>query len=206
MSVLIDMSGTNVNGISVLSRYGSMGGKPAWNCTCHCGKEFQASGTALRLGKTTGCQSCVKEKMARLATKHGAVGSPEYISYNAMKSRCNNPKDKRYQRYGGRGIRICDRWMDSFSNFLSDMGQKPSSLHSIERLDGDKGYEPGNCVWATKFEQANNRSNNTRIEIDGRTQNINQWAKETGVNRTVILRRMKRGISGLELITKGVIN
>ena len=206
MTALVDMTGAHINGLSVLRRGGACGGKPAWICVCHCGNEFQASGTALRTGRAKGCPSCVKEKMIRSATKHGAIGSREYVSYNAMKARCYYEKDKRYPRYGGRGIRVCDRWYESFANFLVDMGPKPSPLHSIERLDGDKNYEPENCIWATPSKQANNRSNNTRIEINGRTQNLTQWAKETGVNRTVILRRMKRGISGHALIIKGSIN
>lgn len=206
MATAIDMTGNIVNGIAVLSHEGGKkNGKLVWKCRCHCGAEFQAVGTSLRKGGVYGCKSCTKAKMLRVATKHNAVGTREYVTYNAMKSRCYNPKDKRYPRYGGRGIAICDRWMESFNNFLADMGKKPSHDHSIERLDGDKGYEPGNCVWATRFEQANNRSNNTRIEIDGRTQNINQWSKESGVNRTVILGRMKRGISGQALINKGVL-
>ena len=85
-------------------------------------------------------------------------------------------------------------------NFLSDMGRKPTPKHSLERMDTNGIYEPSNCVWATLEQQANNRSNNTRIEINGRTQNLTQWAKETGLNRTVILRRMQRGLSGEALI------
>lgn len=136
------------------------------------------------------------------ATKHGGVGSREYVSYCAMKQRCNDPSNKRYARYGGRGIRVCDRWLESFANFLADMGPQPSVKHSIERKDTDKNYEPSNCVWATNDDQANNRSNNTRIEIDGRVQNLTQWARESGVHRTVISRRIKRGLTGASLIKK----
>jgi hypothetical protein len=122
-----------------------------------------------------------------------------------MKARCYNPLDKRYQRYGGRGIVVCARWLESFNNFIKDMGMQPTAMHSIERKNGDMGYEPGNCVWATKIEQANNRSNNTVIEIEGRAQTMTQWSRESGINRTVILRRMKRGFTGASLIKKGVL-
>jgi hypothetical protein len=205
MATAIDMTGVVINGISVVAKDGSRDGKVLWKCLCPCGNEFLAIGTSLRLGKARGCTACAKKNVIAAATKHNAIGTREYVTYNAMKARCYNPKDKRYECYGGRGITICDRWLGSFPLFLSDMGSKPSPHHSIERMNGDKGYEPGNCVWATLSEQANNRSNNTRIEIDGRTQNLIQWSKEAGVNRTVILRRMKRGITGAALINKGVI-
>ncbi len=205
MATAIDMTGKTVNGITVVCGIGSRSGKRVWKCICQCGIYFEAVGTGLRSGSVKGCAACTKANILRAITKHSAIGTKEYITYNAMKSRCTNPKDKRYERYGGRGINICDRWMESFNNFLMDMGPKPSDGHSIERLDVDKGYEPSNCIWATLSEQANNRTNNTRIEIDGRVQNINQWSKESGVNRTVILRRLKRGVSGKQLIFKGVI-
>ena len=202
MTMLVDMTGAVLGGIRVLGRDAPKGGKPAWECSCHCGARFSATGTALRLGKTTGCPACVREARIRSATKHGDVGSREYIAYGSMKSRCYDPANKRYARYGGRGIVVCDRWLAAYSNFLFDMGRQPSLKHTLERIDLNGNYEPANCVWATLIEQANNRSNNTRIEIDGRTQTMTQWSRDTGVNRTVILRRMKRGLSGPALIEK----
>lgn len=201
----VDMAGTTINGIFVIARNGSGNGKALWNCRCACSAVFPAIGTALRQGRLHGCPKCAKARIVAAATKHGLVGTREYNSYNAMKSRCYNPKDKRYSRYGGRGIEVCERWLESFTNFISDMGMQPSSDHSIERVERDKSYEPGNCVWATRVEQANNRSNNTVLEINGRTQTMVQWSRESGVNRTVILRRMKRGIVGESLINKGVL-
>lgn len=205
MTKPIDMTGHVIEGITVLANAGSKNGKIQWTCLCKCGCEFEASGTGLRLGRVRGCRSCVTNSLRVAATKHNAIGTPEYRSYNALKARCYNLKNKRYGRYGGRGITVCDRWLESFSNFLLDMGLKPSPAYSIERIDREKGYEPGNCIWADRFEQANNRSNNTLIEINGCTQNIGQWAHQSGVNRTVILRRLKRGISGEKLIYKGVL-
>ena len=202
MTALIDIAGTVINGIKVLERAGHRAGKPAWACICACGAEFIAAGTALRTGKAKACAQCVKESAIRNATKHGDKGSEEYVSYSAMKARCYDPNNKRYSRYGGRGIKVCDRWIDSYANFLLDMGRKPTCRHTLERCELDGDYEPANCVWATLEDQANNKSNNTRIEIDGRVQNIGQWARETGVNRTVILRRMQRGLKGLALIER----
>jgi len=201
----VDMTGVSVNGVTVTGKIGSRAGKAIWDCRCACGSTFEAVGVSLRTGKTKGCSSCAKARVVASATKHGLVGTREYNSYNAMKARCYNPLDKRYQRYGGRGIAVCARWLESFNNFIEDMGMQPTAMHSIERKNGDMGYEPGNCVWATKTEQANNRSNNTVIEIGGRAQTMAQWSRESGINRTVILRRMKRGFTGAALIQKGVL-
>ena len=202
MTALVDLTGSMVNGITVVMRAGNQAGKPAWKCVCRCGAPFTTNSGPLRRGKAAGCAQCAKAARIGFATKHGDLGSPEYVSYSAMKGRCGNPSDQRYSRYGGRGIKVCERWLDSYANFLEDMGRKPTRKHTLERIDLNGNYEPANCVWATLSEQANNRSNNTRIEISGRTQTMTQWARESGVNRTVILRRMKRGLSGPALIEK----
>lgn len=202
MNALVDMTGKTIKDAVVLGRCGMRGSKPAWRCRCKCGEEFVAAGTTLRESTNPACISCSKAMRIAGATKHRAVGTREYVTWNAMKARCYYEKNKRYARYGGRGIRVCQRWLDSFNNFLEDMGHQPSSAHSIERIDKDKDYCPENCKWATLEEQANNRSNNRPIEIDGRVKNLSQWAKESGVHRTVIARRLGRGIAGTSLIKK----
>lgn len=190
--------------VEAISKSGTnRSGHVLWVCRCSCGRTFESSGVSLRAGKRVSCDECTSARRRDLATKHGLCGEPEFWILEGMKARCHNPKNKRFDRYGGRGISVCERWLESPANFVADMGKRPSQNHSIERIDRDGNYEPGNCVWATVAEQANNRSNNTRIEIDGRTQNITQWASECGVNRTVILRRMKRGLVGAQLIRKG---
>ena len=200
MTKLIDMTGCEVHGIKVIARAGHRAGKPSWECICACGTKFIAAGSALRAGRAKACGECSRESARQSNIKHSDTGSKEFTTYSAMKARCYDQKNKQYARYGGRGITVCERWLDSYMNFLSDMGRKPTPKHSLERMDTNGIYEPSNCVWATLEQQANNRSNNTRIEINGRTQNLTQWAKETGLNRTVILRRMKRGLSGEALI------
>lgn len=202
MVSVVDLTGTKCGSVSVIERAASKNGKATWKCQCACGSEFVAVGSSLRMGRVKGCPACAKSHAMASITKHGATGTPEYVSYNAMKQRCYYPKNKRYERYGGRGVKVCNRWLESFDNFISDMGQMPSPGMSIERLDTDGDYEPSNCIWATRTEQANNRSNNTPIEIDGCTKNLTQWSREYGVNRTVIMRRLQRGITGKALIQK----
>ena len=97
------------------------------------------------------------------APAHGMTGTTEYKAWDSMKERCLNVKNKRYLSYGGRGIKICEKWKDSFQNFFLDMGLKPSPGHTLERINNDGGYNPCNCKWATQKEQGNNRRNNTRI-------------------------------------------
>jgi len=119
--------------------------------------------------------------------------APEYRAWINMKSRCNNPNTPSYHRYGGRGIRVCSEWESSFDAFLRDMGRRPSGLHTVERIDGNKGYELGNCRWATRAEQARNLSTNHRMEHGDREVIIAEAAREAGLNPNTVLYRVRRG-------------
>jgi hypothetical protein len=121
---------------------------------------------------------------------HGLRNTPEYGIWNSMKQRCSNPKTVSYKRYGAVGIRVCERWEASFLAFHKDMGQRPSSLHSIERINNSLGYSPENCRWATPEEQANNTSSNFLLTIDGRTQSVATWDRETGTPSYIIRARI----------------
>lgn len=115
----------------------------------------------------------------------------EYAAWNALKKRCYNPKDKGYCNYGGRGIKVCDRWKNSFKNFLSDMGKAPTKDHSLDRYpDMNGNYEPSNCRWATRAEQATNTRRNRRIEWRGQTKTLSQWANEIGINEDSLFARL----------------
>lgn len=133
--------------------------------------------------------------------RHGLSGRPEFIIWAAMKSRCYNPNNKRYPRYGARGIVVCDRWLHSFPNFLEDMGSRPSAKHSIERENNDKNYEPSNCVWATMKQQANNKSSNARFTLNGETHTQREWAEKIGIGEKIISQRIKRGFTVEQALT-----
>ncbi len=128
-----------------------------------------------------------------LCIKHGCYKTKTYRSWQAMKMRCYNENHKAYKNYGGRGIKVCDRWL-KFENFLADMGERPEGK-TLERIDGDKNYEPSNCKWSDRFEQNNNTSRNSFLTYLGQTKTKAQWAKEYGVKYNNFLHRLRRGWS-----------
>lgn len=135
-------------------------GRVIWNCMCDCGNTRDAVSRDLTSGRTTSCGCKKSERAKSAATKHGSAShlkrSPEYRSWQSMLTRCYNKKYHRFDRYGGRGITVCDRWRESFENFLADMGPRQTGT-SIDRFPNPDGnYEPSNCRWATRVQQRNN--------------------------------------------------
>jgi hypothetical protein len=123
-----------------------------------------------------------------------------------MKSRCDNPNNRFFSHYGGRGISVCDRWRSDFRNFLADLGPKPSPRHSLDRIDNDGIYEPGNCRWADRGTQANNKRNNRLITIGGISLTIPQWAKRSGIECPTLKGRLRRGWSPERAISVPAVN
>lgn len=121
--------------------------------------------------------------------------SAEHCAWSRMKARILNPKTSNFDRYGGRGIKCCNRWLESFENFFADMGRKPSASHSIHRIDNDGDYTPENCCWATKKEQARLRCSSRLIEHNGVTKTLAEWAEGAGMDTRALWQRIKRGWS-----------
>lgn len=138
---------------------------------CECGHIFIRS----KYTRNKLCPKCKETKT------HGLSRTPTYKAWSGMLDRCYNPNNKKYHRYGGRGIKVCDRWK-TFLHFYEDMGEKPAGL-SLDRINNDGDYEPSNCRWATPREQAQNRSNNVMLTIDGETHCLSEWSRRLNVSR-----------------------
>lgn len=171
---------------------GRLRGSSMWECRCECGNIKITSSNMLRTGHCKSC-GCLNLKAQREThTKHGMHATPTYAAWKDMKRRCLNQNAPNYPGYGGRGIRVCGRWLDSFDNFLADMGVRPYGL-TLERENNNGNYEPGNVVWASRDTQANNTRRNRYVTIDGVTKTVSQWAKQVGIHRGAIRHRLDAG-------------
>lgn len=129
----------------------------------------------------------------RYKPSHGMKGSPEYVAWCSMINRCTNKRSTSYRTHGARGIKVCDRWVESFSNFFKDMGCRPSSMHSLDRIDNDGNYEPENCRWATPQQQQRNKRTSTVITHEGKSLTAAEWSEITGIKADTIASRKRRG-------------
>lgn len=190
-----NLAGHRFGQLSVVGYAGPGGNGAGWVCRCDCGVEKVIRRDHLVDGQTISC-GCVRRAAVGTRNKthgHATKGAktPEFRTWMSMIQRCRNPR-KEYRLYSGRGIKVCERWM-SFENFFADMGPRPSSNHSIDRIDNDKGYSPENCRWATDREQASNRSDTRKVTFNGETMCIAEWARKLGINGRTVSGRIKLG-------------
>lgn len=174
-----DLTGCLFGMLTAISITESSKGETKWLCRCSCGSEKSIFTKALKRGKTVSC-GCRKES-------HGSSDTVEYSTFRRMKERCNNPKHKDWHLYGGKGICV---EFTSFSEFFSCVGKRPTSKHSIDRINSDGNYCDGNIRWATALEQANNLTCNRKITAFGKTMNLSEWGRETELTREVIEKRI----------------
>lgn len=189
MSKFIDLTGQVYDRLTVVKRVCNSGESVQWLCKCICGNEKVVPTKRLRNHYTRSCGCYNSEKVIKKNTTHDMTGTVEYNVWLKMKARCTNSKNPSYINYGGRGITVCDHWLNSFDNFIADMGKRPSNKHGIDRIDNEKGYYASNCRWTT------NRINsqNTRIAkywiINGtRYDSLTHAAINLNVHVTVISR------------------
>ncbi len=197
-----DLSGQKFGLLTVVSLAGKIpDGHYAWNCKCECGNSVvvKASGLNPRT-KSCGCVMRAK-RAAGTHWTHGLSDTPEYGVWLDIKKRCYNPRFKFYKYYGERGIKVCERWLESFANFYEDMGPRPGPQSSIERGDVYGNYEPGNCSWIPRRRQALNRTDTVRITVNGVTKPLADWCRETGVRTGTAHQRIHRGWDPASAVT-----
>lgn len=175
-----------------------------WKCLCTCGNYTVVGASGLKTGSSKSCGCLAIELTSKRNKTHGYATCPPHPMYQSwvhMKIRCNNKNDKRYASYGGRGIRICKRWM-VFERFLDDMGQTWKLGLQIGRKDNNGNYCPENCAWENRFEQCNNRRNTRLLTVRGNTMTFAQWEKHLGLNGGLISSRIRRGFTPEDAIVR----
>ena len=167
--------------------------KTVWLCQCNCGEIKEVLTCHLISGASVSCGCPASLRTKTLKTTHGRSKTSIHRIWCNIKSRCNSANNPAYYNYGGRGIKICDKWNDSFEAFFAYMGERPSLDHSIDRIDTNGDYEPSNCRWATRKVQANNTRRNHIVSIDGVTMNLTQSIEKFGGNYGTVKWRLKQG-------------
>ena len=194
MGTFIDLTGKKFGKLTVISRAGTDHCKHViWNCICDCGNKKVLRSNSLTIHHQQSCGCETSNILSKLSKKHGHNTdfngkSSTYNSWDNMIQRCHNPKNTNYIRYGAKGTSVCDRWRvkDGFSNFILDMGEKPTPKHSIDRIDNSKGYYADNCRWATRKEQHRNKTTNIWYEYNGDRMILTDWANRLKVHQNIL--------------------
>jgi hypothetical protein len=166
---------------------------------CDCGERVHILITNWKRTASCGCYR--EETAGAQSVTHGMSGKPEYQAWRDMLNRCYRSETRRFERYGGRGIRVCAEWRESFEAFLRDVGPRPEG-YTLGRKDNDGHYEPGNVRWETREEQGRNKRNNVLLTYRGRTQCLKAWAEDLGVSHSFLRNRHKRGWSDERVLTE----
>lgn len=188
-SKFIDLTGQKFNRLTVVKYHGKIGAAKAiaWVCSCDCGKALIVSSASLKSGKQKSC-GCLRKEFKVV---HGGYKLRAFRIWASMKQRCLNPEANGYSDYGGRGIKVCEAWLE-FANFLADMGEAPAGM-SIDRIDVNGDYEPGNCRWVTGKTQGQNRRNNHILTAFGQSKSLAAFADEYKLEYNTLVRRVKQG-------------
>jgi hypothetical protein len=194
--------GDTFNRLTVVAVAPSAHGLRRFSCRCSCGNSIVVAATYLTRNRTKSCGCLSKDQVIAKNRTHGLRHTPEYPVWVAMKARCLRESDACYYRYGGRGITVCREWQDDFARFLSDMGRRPTPQHTLDRINNDGHYEPGNCRWATRVQQNRNKRNNRRMTLNGETMTMQEWAERLGIHQAFLSQRLRLGWSDERTLTE----
>jgi hypothetical protein len=208
MSRKIDLNGMTFDRLLVIgeapSRRTPSGQSIAqWECLCTCGGSTIVSTQDLRSGNTRSC-GCLRAEVGVVIQTHGKTRTPEYRAWQKMKGRCYDPNDISFPNYGGRGIRVCDRWKDDPIAFMDDMGPRPGKGWSLDRIDSSSDYSPENCRWATRTTQNRNSRRNRVLTLRGVTKTLAEWSALSGTSAILIHKRIQLGWSEEDAVYKPV--
>lgn len=200
---LDDLTGKTFNRWTVFKRgRDTKAGRPQWVCECECGKTGLIPASNLRSGSSKSC-GCFNRDVHTIHGDYlGRCGKPtiEHNTWQHIKERCLNVKYEHYKHYGGRGIKVCKKWINSYETFLVDMGRRPFNKTSIERIDNNGNYEPGNCKWATQKEQTRNTRKNVWLEFNGIRMIKADWLQKLGVTRQAYHYQSNKGLTDEEIL------
>jgi hypothetical protein len=198
MSKAINLTGKIFTRLTVIKRAkNSKGNKARWECKCTCGKTVIVSAASLKSKhestKSCGCLQKENYKKFGGVKTHGMSNTDEYNSWEHIVQRCTNPNNTSFHNYGARGITICSEWRNDFMAFFNYIGPKPSKNHSVDRINNNSGYKPGNVRWATQTQQANNSRHNRKITVSNVTLTVAEWARFVGINQATLWYRILAG-------------
>jgi hypothetical protein len=199
-----DLTGQRFGRLIALS-VGHDGVRPRWTCKCDCGTTTTARTSWLTSGNTKSCGCGLSEAGGNIPTHGHAVGNvttKEYRAWDAMIGRCHRSTNISYRHYGARGIRVCKEWRDDFATFLRDVGPAPNAQHTIDRINTNGDYRPGNCRWATREVQNNNTRRTVLLTYDGVTLSVTQWARRVGASPRTLFGRLASGWSVDRVLTE----
>jgi hypothetical protein len=200
MSKIINLVGIKKNRLTIVSFSHIAKNRTYWLAKCDCGNETIVAGAKFNYGSTKSCGCAQREAVGSLNRTHGKANKEnEYAIWKNMRGRCNNPNDAAFYNYGGRGITVCERWND-YSNFIADMGRRPSKKHSLDRIDNTQGYSPDNCRWVTRDIQNRNKRTSKILTYNGESLNSIDMAKKYGINYQTFMSRLARGLSVADAI------
>jgi len=200
-----DLTGQRFGRLVAIERAGTRNGYALWKCKCDCGKETEVISNSLKRGLSKSCGCLRTELNIERHFIHGMTHTKLFKTWQGMIQRCTNSKETSFKNYGGRGISVCNEWSDFISFYTWSMNSGYNDKLTIDRIDNDGDYEPGNCTWSTCKEQANNKRNNVLYEYKGNKKTISQWSDIYGISYSVIALRFKRGWSIEKTLTTPII-